>query len=838
MPENQSTEDNHTQNKQSPARLSRRQFIQSSTGSLLAVGSVSAGAHLLSAPATAATTTNNSTDCESPSVSPNEMLARYQTAMALEQGRYGKSLAFNTFIRPHWIGSSNLFWYVRDSKNGKSFQLVDAEQGSNQRAFDHTALANSLGSIAGKKVNADNLPISDVTMTLSPRTVSFFAYDAKWQYRDDDKTCRKLSADLQQIAVSPNGKKAVFVRDYNLWLRDLGSGAERPLTTDGERYYHYAGTTTVIGRQESITLEAIWSADSKRVFTIALDTREVLPGPPLVEHVPTDGSLRPKLIREDRRVAWIGDEHVEGYRFVTIDVDSGKVQPANYPLSPVTYPCFTGFFTGIRGWWDRDNRHAWFIDHLRGGKTVRLLKLDAFTGTVETVIEDQSNTPIPFIPSSHLKTLMVPIPETDELIWFSERSGWLHFYLYNLKTGKLKNPVTQGNWLVRNVLHFDALRRELVIQTACRVKGRNPYLSDICRVNIDTGELTEVKSDDNEYSVSDGRTRMSSRDYAARGVSPGGDFVVATRSRVDKVPVTLLLDRNGRELMTLETADVSGLPNNWQWPEPVMLKTADGKYDTSGVIFRPSHFDPGRSYPVLDASCLYTPNVGSFNNDPLGNWGYFWAAAYAELGFIVVKINNRGNEIGYRNKEFNDYRDPELRQAAIYNKADCVAGIKQLAERYPYMDLNRVGVVEFFSNPTAVAGLFIYPDFYKVGVTMTTRSDLRLYGALGMYDEDKPALEDYAGNLKGKLLFCHGMMDDVMPVAMVFRIIEALQNANKDFDMVLLPNSGHNGSGYLTRRAWDYVVQHLLGEKPPQDFHLVSGLDLLMARRAKASKEE
>ena len=320
-------------------------------------------------------------------------------------------------------------------------------------------------------------------------------------------------------------------------------------------------------------------------------------------------------------------------------------------------------------------------------------------------------------------------------------------------------------------------------------------------------------------------------DPSAQGVSPCGRYVVNTRSRVDQVPVSQLLDCRTGNNTVLETADVSGLPGNWQWPQPVMAKAADGETDLYAVIFRPTDFDPQKLYPVVDCTFgAFTP-VGSFTNSSLN---YYSAAAYAELGAIVVMVNQRGG--GLRGSEFKQYQDPALAVHPMavtqYGKTDCIAVIKQLAMQYPYMDINRVGIAEFGSVPSALSGLLLHADFYKVGVSMTPKTDWRMMGALGMDDGDYPVLDQFAENLAGKLLIITGMLDDVMTVSMTFRFIEALRQANKTFDMLMMPTLGHGRTGYEIRRAWDYLVEHLLGEKPPSDFKLTTGIDLMRSGKA------
>lgn len=504
---------------------------------------------------------------------------------------------------------------------------------------------------------------------------------------------------------------------------------------------------------------------------------------------------------------------------------------ADFRACPVNYPPYAGFFGAGRGWWDADSRHTYLIYVENESRSTSLVRWDSHTGAATVLIHEATERSFNPIPISHIKTPILPLPQSNELIWYSERGGWAHLYLYDLRSGRLKNPITGGNWVVRNVLHFDAGRRELIIQTAGRIKGRNPYYCDICRVNIDSGELTEVLSTDHEYVVMDQASRMAARDFDARGVSPSGRYVVTTRSRVDQAPVSLLLDRNGREQLKLETADLFNLPKNWRWPEPVMLKTADGASDLYGIVFRPSDFDPAKSYPVLDCTYAYSAPVGAFTNNLTGNGHYFSVAAYAELGFIAVMFNNRGNRAnGLRGAAYSSYDNPDL---PAYNKEDCVAGIRQLAKGYPYMDLNRVGVTDFGSVPASLTGVLVYPDFYKVGVSFNANADARLFAGMETGVTGHPVYEQLAGNLRGKLLLAHGMLDDVQPVSMLFRVVEALQKANKTFDMLLLPNVGHNPDSYVIRRAWDYLVTHLLGAEPPGDFKLTSGLDSMLAEREK-----
>ncbi len=750
-----------------------------------------------------------------------DLAARYQRAWLLKKGSYNKQIAFNTTLYPHWIGDTDHFWYQRDtSPDTHEYRLVDAVTRDNQLAFDHSALARALGKVAKEKVEADKLPLTDIDIQIRPRKVSFKAFDKNWQYDADRQDCVEQEVYPGDWAISPNGKHAVFVRDYNLWFSDLENGRERALTEDGGPFYRYASTPSIYGRQERFLLQAQWSPDSKRIFTTVIDTREVKVGPPLVEHVPSDGSLRPRIVDPDRRVAWYGEEHVEGDRMLAIEVANGRIQWADYPICRMFYPHYKGIFGSHRAWWNADSRRAYFVDLAQHGKTGRLLEFNTRTGEVRELIKETSETGVTLIPESHLCALVIPLIETNELIWYSERSGWAHLYLYDLNTGQLKNSVTHGDWLVRNILHLDVQKRELFIQTAGRVSGRNPYCCDICRVNIDTGELKPILSTDDEYVVMDQRSRISGLHMTAKGVSATGNYLVTTRSRVDRTPVSLVVDRDGKILSTVETANISGLPKGWQWPEPVMLKAADGRSDIYGVVFRPSNFSADKSYPVVDYSFRAYNPVGSFTNNHTGNWMYLEPSALAELGFIVVMINKRGGHgvdlghcVGMRDTAFTSYEEPDPSLPQGLHRADCVAGIKQLAKRYPYMDLNRVGIGSMYE---ALNGLLVHPDFYKVGACLMP-IDTRMVGTMADRLIRPTELEDLAANLRGKALLMHGMMDNVATVAWTFRLVEALQKANKRFDMLILPNQGHAHTDYSLRRAWEYLITHLQGIELPTD---------------------
>ena len=766
--------------------------------------------------------------------------ARYHRANTLLQGMYTNKLVQNDILFPHWIAQSNCFWYERVLKNGKHYRLVDADTASNESAFDHQSLALALGEAIGRDIQAEALPIDNVEIKLSPLRVLFSAFEKRWLFEADTAVCRQVDTLPKHWLISPDGKQALFMRDFNLWVHDLASGEEQALTEDGEDDLVYAiegegygALSDPWGRRA----QAAWSPDSRRIFTLLRDTRQVKTLP-VVQHVPLDGSIRPKVVHY--KIANPGDEHTPEYHFLAIEVASGSIQKALYPGIPALNNGW-GYFNLGMSWWAMDSRRAYFVDQARDYKTIKVVECDTDTGGTRVLFAETSKTNLSLAPSVCDEPVFLPLPESGELIWWSERTGWGHLYLYSLETGTLKHAITQGNWLVREVLQFDAERRELFVQTGGRVAKRDPYYKDLCTIQIDSGELTPLVCSDHEHFVAS-KQSLNVREAkslgldveTSAGISPNGDFMVVTRSRADEVPVSLLFDRQGKELLKIETADVSNLLDTWHWPEPVKLQAADGETDIYGLVYRPSDFSQDQSYPVLVCGyhCEAHPIVpkGSFSNGPFAFGAfYFHALALAELGFVVIQLDCRGTPL--RDKAFMD--DSYGWARITSNLEDEITGIRQLAARYPYLDLDRVGIICPLAGPGTVGALLKHPEFYKVGVTGEHYDDRLTPSMIG--DKFDGALEangmhqfpeHLVDNLKGKLLLMSGMLDPGNPVACTFRLVDALQRANKDFDMLLLPQGHHCANNYQLRRAWDYLVKHLLGIEPPKEYNLIVEADM------------
>ena len=768
-----------------------------------------------------------------------EMEVRYQKALVWLRGHGSNGLVQRASLSPRWIANTSCFWYERATKKGKEFRLVEALAANNDVAFDHEAFALALTQVANQAVDKDNLPITQVTFQVMPSPsgpvtsssvteIRFTAFGRCWIYSVDRNLCledKRLSIKPDE-SLSPDGEFIVFRRDHNLWLRTVTSGEERPLTQDGQEDFAYGADSSGWGPALPREAPALWSPDSKRVLTVQRDKRQVL-SLPVVNYVPQDGSVRPTL--EQVKVAYPGDEHVEQAHLLSIDIATAEQCRADYrPLTPSKNE-YHGIYNRLVVW-ASDSRYAYFIDDGRGARVVSLLELDTHTGKTRLLMEETSDTFINISTHNGGFPKHRFLPSTQELIWWSERSDWGHLYLIDLNTGALKNVITTGEWRVREVLQVDEKRREVLIQASGRVPGRNPYYRDICRVNMDTGELTTVLSSDEDIIVHHPDSGFFTR--GVDGVSPCSQYLVLTLSRIDQIPIHLLIDRDGKALLTLETADISGLPENWCPPKPIQVLAADGKTDLYGALFYPSNFSSDKHYPVVNmingASWLQVLPTASFNSALVySDMFYFYCSALAELGFIVLILESRGTPL--RSKSFQDESYGWIPSAG--NTDDHAGAITQLTEQYPYMDADRVGIFTVTGYRSALQNFLERQDIYKVCVQMNLM-DNRLIGSTIEADKyegvDGPSAnkqypEQLVENLQGKLLLItsmHSSSSAFYPAAGILRVVDALQKANKDFDQVIVGTGGRGRSvsAYQYRRAFDYLVTHLQGAKPPKEF--------------------
>jgi dipeptidyl aminopeptidase/acylaminoacyl peptidase len=463
--------------------------------------------------------------------------------------------------------------------------------------------------------------------------------------------------------------------------------------------------------------------------------------------------------------------------------------------------------------WDKDGAKLAFVSTSRDHKQETLRIADATTGVVRDVLEEKVST---FFESGNGRVNWRYLPDTKEFLWFSERDNWGHLYLYDAETGKLKNQITKGDWNVTQLLRVDEKNRQLYFLGVGREKGRDPYFIHFYRIGFDGGNLTLLTPEDANHEVT---------------LSASGKYFVDSFSTPGVPAVAMLRDENGKLLAPLERADIAKLTvTGWKPPATFTVKARDGVTDLYGLMFKPTNFDPTKKYPIVNH--IYPgPQTGS-----VGSRSFSAARAdcqaLAELGFIVVEIDGMGTP--WRSKKFHEAYYGNLGDNTL---PDQVTGMNQLADRYPWIDLNRAGIYGHSGGGYAAAGaMFHYPDFFKVGISEAGNHDNREYeddwaekwqGLLvvnpdGTTNYDNQANQLFAKNLKGHLLLAHGTMDNNVPPYNTLLVVNELIKANKDFDLLLLPNRNHGfgNEAYMVRRRWDYFVRYLLGAEPPAGYEL------------------
>jgi len=715
--------------------------------------------------------------------------------------------------RPTWLPDGR-FWYRVPVEGGGEFMLVDPARRRRGPAFDHAQLAAALSRAAGTTYMPLELPFRAFEFTSDGAAITFTVGSARFRCTLRPADCAREAAAPprpgRDAVVAPDGARAVFIRDHNLWLRDLTTGAERALTTDGVRDFGYATNNAGWARSDRPVVS--WSPDSKRVATFQHDGRGV-----------GEMYLASTNVGHPRLDAWKyplpGDSVIFRIHRVVIDVEAGRVvrlqMPPDAHRSMVSdhVACGDGLCDLL---WYPDGSALAFVSSSRDHKQAWVRVADASTGAVRTLIEERAETQIG--DASGTENWRV-LPASNELIWWSERDNWVHLYLHDLATGRLKNRITTGDGNVVDIVHVDEAARMLYFTGQGKEPGRDPYFRHLYRIGLDGRGQTLLTTEDADHVIT---------------AVPGGRWFIDTYSTPTTPPVSVLRDLRGRVVMPLERADISRLvAAGWHPPTPVTMKGRDGTTDIYGLMFTPSRLDSTARYPIIDY--IYPgPQSGS-----VGSRSFAPARgdhqALAELGFVVVAIDGMGTP--GRSKVF---RDTYYGRMGDNTLPDQVAGIRQLGARYPWIDLDRVGIWGHSGGGFAAAGaMFRYPDFFKVGIAESGNHDQRNYeddwgeryqgllvreGAGDNYAAE--ANQTHAANLTGKLLLAHGGMDGNVPPYNTYLVVDELIKANKDFDLLIFPNAGH-GYGpaglYMTRRRWDYFVRHLMGAEPPAAFAFSPG---------------
>ena len=718
-------------------------------------------------------------------------LEDYNRAYSLRQ-KFSGYQVYHSDVNPHWVTGTSSFWYLQRTPQGNEYLLVDADRQTRRPLFVRDSLAVQLQRSLGRNVDARNLPLDKGNLEASLDVFRFVCDGYNWRYeiaanrltRESKVPPRRKGRHWMETddekgwgpVTSPDGKYEAYIKNDNIFVRDKASGRERQLSQDGTLSNYYSSYIQ-------------WSPDSRKVLSCRIrpvQKRYVY----YVESSPRD-QLQPKLHQQE--YAKPGDElpfkvpcifHVEtGQRCIP----ETSLFAHQYSLSYLR--------------WDADSKSVTFEYNERGHKTYRVLELSAEDGKVRTLIEEKEEKYVnyPLIYRNYLQ-------DGKHILWTSERDNYNHLYLYDRTTGRPVRQITKGRWYVRGVQHVDEQNRWIYFSANGMNPKEDPYLIHYYRIGFDGKGLVELTPDEGMHQA------WFSSDFR---------YLVNVYSKVDTPPVAVLRDaRTGRQIMPLERADISRLgANGWRAPEVFSAKGRDGKTDIWGVIYRPTNFDPSRKYPVVEY--IYSGPGGQHVPKSFSSYNW-WMTSLAELGFIVVQVD--GMSTSFRSKDFEEVCYKNLKDAGL---PDHIAWLQEAARRYPYMDLDRVGIFgSSAGGQEAMSAVLFHPEFYKAAYSACGCHDNRMdkiwWNELWMgYPVDSSYIEssnvEQAHRLERPLMLVVGEKDDNVDPASTMQVVNALIKANKDFELVVVPGAGHTmGDNFGEHKRYDFFVRHLMGVEPPK----------------------
>lgn len=794
-----------------------------------------------------------------------------------------KTMVFSTYVDAHWLKHSDRFWYIYETSEGKSFNIVDPAKKQNRPLFDNVKMAAMLTKMTKDPYEAKHLSIEGIKFIKNDRFIYFkveknedvLELESKKLGRERRKRLREMDEEEREeeekkrrersavenakrdareynhfdyelatgklvmldnyvgkperprwASISPDGNTIVFGRHHNLFYMDKENYekslenpndktiVEHQLTTDGEEHYSYHRgdrSETNVDKEKNKdkrkSAYIIWSHDSKNFAMTRADEREVKD----LWVINSVANPRPTL--ETYKYHMPGEKEASQEEILVFDLETKeklKVKAERFKdqtlrLMTARYPINTR---------DDDYRPSLWLsetpDKLYFSRTSRDLKridiccADTATGDVTVLVEERLNT---YVESRSLGF----IDNGKELVHWSERDGWAHFYLYD-GDGNLKKQLTSGPFHCENIVGIDEKARVLYFTANGREEGEDPYYLHLYRVNLDGTGLKLLNKDNFNHRVSGSDSNLC---------------FIDNYSRVDTIPKAVLRDNRGNVLLEMDSPDLSLLFEvGFKFPESFKVKADDGKTDIYGVMHKPFDFDPNKKYPII-AYVYPGPQTESVSKSLSLRGDRTWRLA--QFGFIVITVGNRGGHPS-RSKWYHNYGYGNLRD---YGLADKKAAIEQLAARYPYIDIDQVGIFGHSGGGfMSTAALLVYPDFFRVAVSSSGNHENNIYnrwwsekhhGVLEVEDEEGNISFEYAieknsevaENLKGRLLLATGDIDNNVHPANTIRLAKALIKANKRFDFFLFPGQRHgygNMNEYFFWIRADYFCKHLIGD--------------------------
>lgn len=723
----------------------------------------------------------------------------YARAVSFLNDQLINKTIFNVHPSVNWFENGSGLWYIDYSKKGKAYKTVDFKDYKIKALFDQEKLAATFQKTFGEKIDPTDFSLRNIEY-VDEKHLTFDksgkAYVLDLENYDLQLKKESKPEDTPFESESPDGKWIAYTENYNLYIKSTESNEVHQLSFDGKFNYEYG---TYYGWYDIIEGEngerprrfaVNWSPDSKWLFTKRIDLRSA--EKMYLLDWSKDSLYKPKLLSYYRGSP--GDTTLVKETPIFYNMNTKKEQKT-------TFPEFTHLNQFSIRWSDKSGvLYANYIE--RGYKKEYVKLIDLNTNSERTLIEETSKTNID-------NFRFYTMEEKGKLIFLSERSGWRQLYSLDLKTYQIL-PLTKGDFYINDISYMDKSTGDIYILASGRESENNPYHQQVYRVTL-KGKITLLTPENVHHMVS---------------FSKDGNYFVDHYSTVNMHTKTVLrASKTGKIITRLTEADISEVvAKGWKSPEVFQLLAKDNKTTIYGTLWKPTNFDPTKSYPIIDAT--YTgPHTQRF---PKSFDVAFSNQALSELGFIVMQVDGLGTS--GRSKAFHDHSYKNMEN----NLEDHVLAIKYLGEKFSWIDTERVGIFGHsaggYDTGRALLG---FPDFYKVGVASAGDHDFRMEKVWWpeMY-QGWPVDETYekvsnitnAKHLKGKLLLVHGGIDENVNPSATFKLAEALVNADKDFDMLILPSQRHGFTDkarlYFIKRQWNYFVEHLLGETPIWDFNL------------------
>jgi len=739
----------------------------------------------------------------------DNMIERYKKAeMFLSPN--ASELVSRSNLTCTWNRDETMMIYSLDLYDGmKSYYLVDVLNGSQKEVFDHTLVLNQINNYLDERINI--LELSVMSLEEDYISVQVRNYKFKVKFNNKVELIEEVVTKEQIVGLSPDGSWVMFEESYNLFIKEVDTKIVKQITTDGVKGNGYGRCLPdprdmlkyeVEDHPEDIY--GFWSQDSRYFVTQKIDYLDCSHSP-FIQSCPKDGS-RPKVYNPVK--ALYGDERVPLGYITIIDIEDMSYSVIDEPVEITSWGAGTGLYPSF----NKEGSGFYHLNIGRGSLTHTLKEINFESATSSVIMRKESDRKM----AESFYHIML---ESNMFINICDRSGWPHLYIHDLSTGKEITQLTSGHYGVRMVEYIDE-KNQVIYFTAYGKEDGNPYHEKLYKICFDGTGLELLTKEKMFHQIR---------------FSPSSKYFIDTISTVTESEKYLLKNtETAKTILELNHLDITKLQETGWYPvEEFVAKARDGETDIYCNIHRPSHFDPSMKYPIIENIYAspwgyYVPKSFNGERNTFAAYTNFINQSIAELGFIVVMIDGfgtygRGNNFADKGV-YNQVRDSGL--------PDHVTALKQIAKQYTYVDLDRVGIFGSSAGGyDTVNAMLRYPEIYKVGVACAGSHDYRLDPAKVHEDDsgfpnndeiDAMSNVKNAYKLEGKLLLGHGETDPNVNVAQTMRLANALIEADKDFEMLILPNVDHGilRNKYFQRRMWDYFVRNLLGEKPPKNYRI------------------